>query len=215
MSVTRNLSKIKDRIALACESANRDPATVNLIAVSKTFSIDHIKAAYDAGHRQFGESRLQEAQPKIEALPIDIEWHFIGTLQSNKAKRIAQLFEVIHTLDSESQLKEISKSGRNIRGFIEVNIAKEAQKAGISTDQLDEYCQRVLSYDQVHLTGLMTIGPTVSDPEQSRVYFRRLRELTQEAGLNEISMGMSQDFDVAIQEGATHIRVGSAIFGSR
>lgn len=215
MHIARNLSRITQRIASACQSAGRDISEVTLIAVSKTFSIIDIQAAYDAGHRHFGESRLQEAQPKIEALPKDIDWHFIGTLQSNKAKKIAQKFPIIHTIDSESKLKEIAKAERLIQGFIEVNIANEPQKAGISTDSLDVFRQTVLSYSQVHLTGLMTIGPTVSDPEQSRPYFRHLKDHASRLGLKQISMGMSQDFDVAIQEGATHIRVGSAIFGSR
>lgn len=215
MSVARNISHIRDRIARACESVNRDPAEITLIAVSKTFSTEDIKQAYETGHRHFGESRLQEAQPKIEALPIDIQWHFVGHLQSNKAKKVAQLFQVIHTLDSESQLNEIGKSGRNIEGFIEVNIANEPQKAGILPDSLDEFAQTVLSYPQVHLTGLMTIGPTVTDPELARPYFRKLWNHARRLGVKNLSMGMSQDFDVAIQEGATHIRVGSAIFGSR
>ncbi len=215
MSIARNLAQIQARIAQACESVNRDSADVTLIAVSKTFSTDDIKQAYDAGHRHFGESRLQEAQPKIEALPIDIVWHFIGHLQSNKAKKVAQLFEVVHTLDSESQLTEITKAGRPIEGFIEVNIANEPQKAGISPESLDEFAQTVLSYSQVHLTGLMAIGPTVIDSELSRPFFRQLRNHAHRLGVQKLSMGMSQDFDVAIQEGATHIRVGSAIFGSR
>lgn len=215
MPIARNLSLINQRIASACESVGRNPSEITLIAVSKTFTFDDIQEAYDAGHRHFGESRLQEAQPKIEALPTDIVWHFIGTLQSNKAKKIAQLFPVIHTIDSESKLKEISKAERLIEGFIEVNIANEPQKAGISPDSLDVFGQTVLSYSQVHLTGLMTIGPTVSDPEQSRLYFRQLRNHAHRLGVEKLSMGMSQDFDVAIQEGATHIRVGSAIFGKR
>lgn len=215
MHVARNLSSINQRIEAACESVERNPTEVTLIAVSKTFSTDAIKQAYDAGHRHFGESRLQEAQPKIEALPTDINWHFIGHLQSNKARKVAQLFKYIHTLDSESQLKEINKQDLTIQGFIEVNIANEPQKAGISPDSLDVFRQTVLSYSQVHLTGLMMIGPTVSDPEQSRLYFRQLRNHARRMGVHNISMGMSQDFDVAIQEGATHIRVGSAIFGLR
>lgn len=215
MHVARNLSHINQRIASVCQSAGRDISEITLIAVSKTFSITDIQAAYDAGHRHFGESRLQEAQPKIEALPEDIVWHFIGNLQSNKAKKIAQLFPIIHTIDSVSKLKEIAKAGQLVQGFIEVNIANEPQKAGISPDLLDVFSQTVLSYSQVHLIGLMTIGPTVSDPEQSRPYFRQLKDHAYRLGLKKISMGMSQDFDVAIQEGATHVRVGSAIFGSR
>lgn len=215
MHIARNLSQINQRIASACESVGRDPSEVTLIAVSKNFTSDDVKEAYDAGHREFGESRLQEAQPKIEVLPSDIVWHFVGTLQSNKAKKIAQLFPIIHTIDSESKLKEISKAKRLIEGFIEVNIANEPQKAGISSDSLDVFGQTVLSYSQVHLTGLMTIGPTVSDSELSRPYFRQLKNHAHRLGVEKISMGMSQDFDVAIQEGATHVRVGSAIFGER
>ena len=215
MPVARNLSRIQDQVTAACESAGRDPSSVTLIAVSKTVEIQAIQEAYDAGHRHFGESRLQEAQPKIEALPNDIVWHFIGHLQSNKAKKVAQLFEVIHTLDSESQLREICKAERQIEGFIEVNIAKESQKAGLWPDSLDEFYAVVLNYPQVHLTGLMTIGPALDDPELSRHYFRELRNYADRLGVNKLSMGMSQDFGVAIQEGATHIRVGSAIFGSR
>lgn len=215
MSIARNLSEINERIQRACDPSGRNPSDVTLIAVTKTVSVPEIQEAYDAGHRHFGESRLQEAQSKIEALPLDIVWHFIGNLQSNKAKRVAQLFEVIHTLDSDAQLREISKANRPIRGFIEVNIAKEAQKAGISADSLDEFAQCVLHYPQVHLTGLMAIGPAVEDPEFSRPYFRELRNLAQRIEVDKLSMGMSQDFEVAIQEGSTHVRVGSAIFGSR
>lgn len=215
MSVARNLSEINQRIAQACDDAGRDPRDVTLIAVSKTVAISQIQDAYDAGHRHFGESRLQEAQPKIDALPADIVWHFIGHLQSNKAKKVAQLFRAIHTLDSEAQLREIAKADRTILGFIEVNIANESQKAGISTDTLDEFAKCVLHYPQVHLTGLMTIGPAVEEPEQSRLYFRELRNLAARIKVDKLSMGMSQDFAVAVQEGSTHIRVGSAIFGSR
>ncbi len=215
MSIAKNIALIQSQIDRAAETVQRDPNEITLIAVSKTFPIDAIREAYDAGHRHFGESRLQEAQPKIEALPGDIVWHFIGNLQSNKAKKVAQLFEVIHTLESESQLKEIAKAERQIDGFIEVNIAKETQKAGISTDEVDELIEVVLHYPQVRLCGLMTIGPVEEDPETSRKYFRVLKNLANEKDLKGLSMGMSQDFDVAIQEGATHIRVGSAIFGSR
>lgn len=215
MSIAKNIALIQSQIDRAAETVQRDPNEITLIAVSKTFPIDAIREAYDAGHRHFGESRLQEAQPKIKALPGDIVWHFIGNLQSNKAKKVAQLFEVIHTLESESQLKEIAKAGRQVDGFIEVNIAKETQKAGISTDEVDELIEVVLHYPQVRLCGLMTIGPVEENPETSRKYFRVLKNLANEKDLKGLSMGMSQDFDVAIQEGATHIRVGSAIFGSR
>jgi len=215
MSVAENLVAIQSQIQTACKQAGRDPAEVILVAVSKTFPVESIREAYEAGHRHFGESRLQEAQPKIEALPDDIVWHFVGTLQSNKAKKIAQLFHVIHTIDSEGQLKEIAKAGRQVQGFVEVNIANEPQKAGISADDLDDFNKVALHYQKVRLCGLMTIGPAVDDAEKSRTYFRELRTLARRIGVEDLSMGMSQDFDVAIQEGATHVRIGSAIFGSR
>lgn len=215
MSIARNLAQTRAAIEAACASVERSPSEVTLIAVSKNFPLDAVKEAYDAGHRHFGESRLQEAQPKILAMPPDVTWHFIGHLQSNKAKKVAKLFNVIHTLDNESQLKEIAKAGRNVDGFIEVNIAEEPQKAGISAESLDEFKTLVLHYPQVRLSGLMTIGPEHDDPEAARIYFRRLRELGQRLGVSKLSMGMSLDFAVAIQEGATHVRIGSAIFGSR
>ena len=151
----------------------------------------------------------------MEALPDDIVWHFVGHLQSNKARKAAHLFEYIHTLETESQLREIAKAGCEVNGFIEVNIAEEPQKTGISPQFLDGFVETVLHYPQVHLTGLMTVGPAVEDPEISRNFFRNLRELAEKAELSRLSMGMSHDFDVAIQEGATHVRVGTAIFGSR
>ena len=215
MSIARNLAQTRAAIEAACASVERSPSDVTLIAVSKNFPLDTIMEAYDAGHRHFGESRLQEAESKILAMPPDVTWHFIGHLQSNKAKKVATLFDVIHALDSESQLKEIAKAGWNVDGFIEVNIAKEPQKAGISAESLDEFKTLVLHYPQVRLSGLMTIGPEHDDPEAARIYFRRLRELGQRLGVFKLSMGMSLDFAVAIQEGATHVRIGSAIFGSR
>lgn len=215
MTIARNLAEVHARIDRSCKSVGRHRSEITLIAVTKTVPIELIQQAYDLGHRDFGESRLQEALPKIEALPNDIHWHFIGHLQSNKAKKIGQVFDTIHTLDSESQLREIQKAGRSIEGFIEVNIANEPQKAGISPQSLDEFRETVLKCSQVHLTGLMTIGPISDDLEASRSIFRGLRNLAERIGVQKLSMGMSQDFDVAIQEGATHIRIGSAIFGSR
>jgi len=202
-------------IARACSISGRDIGSVTLVAVSKTYSVENIQCLYDLGHRDFGESRLQEAEPKITALPKDINWHMIGNLQSNKAKRVAQLFEVIHTLSTDGQLREIEKSEKLIDGFIEVNIGEEPQKSGLYTKSLDEYHQHALNSKQVNFLGLMTIGPLVESPELMRPHFRRLKTLNEELGGTCLSMGMSGDFSVAIQEGATHVRVGSAIFGSR
>lgn len=185
------------------------------MAVSKTFGLEAISAAYHAGQRHFGESRLQEAIPKIAALPADIVWHFIGPLQSNKAKKVAALFDVVHSFDRESQLHESVKGRLNLSGLIEVNIGSEAQKAGLPPDAkaLIAFRDRMLAAGII-FEGLMTIGPEVG-PEAMRPYFRRLFSLNEELGGKWLSMGMSGDFETAIEEGATHVRIGSAIFGSR
>lgn len=216
MGIAENLHDLRERIARACESVSRDPATVTLVAVTKTFPTEAIREAYDLGHRDFGESRLQEALPKIAALPGDVRWHFVGKLQSNKAKRAAAQFHTIHTLESPSQLDEIAKAGRQVEGFIEVNVSGETQKSGISPKSLDDFVKTVLYCPQVCLRGLMAIGPLAADVEQVRKAFRLLRELRERIpGTDALSMGMSADLEVAIQEGSTHVRVGTAIFGKR
>jgi len=204
-----------ERIARASESARRDPNDVTLVAVSKTYGVDAIRELYDLGQRDFGESRIQEALPKIDALPDDIRWHMIGKLQTNKAKRAAQSFHAIHTLEKAGQLSEIAKVDRVVEGFIEVNLAEETQKAGLFASSLDDFHQIVLNCHQVHFLGLMTVGPLDASLEETRTLFARLRELNERLGGTGLSMGMSRDFEVAIQEGATHIRVGSALFGER
>ncbi len=189
---------------------------VTLIAVSKGVSIDLIQVAYNAGQRDFGESRLQEALPKIEALPSDIVWHFIGHLQSNKVKAVAKHFDVIHTLYSESQLRELAKIDGEVDALIEVNIGEEAQKSGILPESLDRFIESVLECNHVRLKGLMTVGPAHPNAEDMRPYFQRLRKMSEKLGEGAwLSMGMSNDFEVAIQEGSSHVRVGSAIFGTR
>jgi pyridoxal phosphate enzyme (YggS family) len=215
MSVASNLASIHARIDSACRLAGRNPADVTLIAVSKNQPASALLEAYEAGQRHFGESRLQEAQPKIEALPEDVIWHFIGTLQSNKAKKIGTLFSAIHTLDKQSQLAELAKIDGHIDGLIEVNIANEPQKSGVPVKLLDDFRKQTLNCKSIHFRGLMTIGPAEADPESTRSYFQQLRELNEAHGGQWLSMGMSSDFDVAIQEGSTHIRVGTAIFGER
>jgi PLP dependent protein len=210
-----SLRAVQERIVRAAESCGRDPATITLIAVSKTVPIEKIREAYDQGQRHFGESRLQEAIPKIESLPNDIVWHFIGKLQSNKAKRAAQLFDVIHTLESEAQMKEIAKAGRRIDGLIEVNIGDESQKSGVSLDALANFHEIVLRYELVNLRGLMSVGPAHPNAELMRPYFQAVAEANRRMSGDWLSLGMSNDFEVAIQEGSTHIRVGSALFGAR
>ncbi|HVT14444.1 MAG TPA: YggS family pyridoxal phosphate-dependent enzyme [Fimbriimonadaceae bacterium] len=211
----RRLASIRERMARACDSVGRDPDSVTLVAVSKTHPADAIREAYDLGLREFGESRVQEAIPKIESLPNDIVWHFVGHLQSNKAKKAGQYFDVIHTLDSADQLKELQKANRRIDALIEVNIAKEPQKHGIFAERLDDFRKEVIHYQQVHFRGLMTIGPALGEQEKMRPFFKSLRLLNERIGGDWLSMGMSGDFEVAIQEGSTHIRVGTALFGER
>ncbi|HZH97347.1 MAG TPA: YggS family pyridoxal phosphate-dependent enzyme [Fimbriimonadaceae bacterium] len=213
--VTANLREIRQRIARACESCGRDPASVCLVAVSKTFGADAIREAYDAGQRHFGESKLQEALPKIAQLPDDIMWHFIGKLQSNKARRAADAFRVIHSLENERQVAEIGKGVSSIDGLVEVNIAQEAQKSGVLPPEVAHFWKIALQCERIHPKGLMTIGPANLSSEAIRPFFRTMRELLQLIGGEWLSMGMSHDFEVALQEGATHIRVGTAIFGSR
>jgi len=209
------LREIQARMCQAAESVGRDPASVTLIAVSKTRSIPELQAAYDLGLRHFGESKVQEAIPKVEALPKDITWHFIGHLQSNKAKKCAEYFSVIHSLSSEGQLREIEKGARTVDGLIEINIAEESQKSGILPNDLDQFALSALQYKRTRIRGLMTIGPQVDNPENMRPWFRTLANLSANVGTGWKSMGMSSDFEVAIQEGASHIRVGTALFGER
>ena len=206
---------VQDEIERNCSLVSRNSASITLIAVSKTQSIDNVRKLYDLGHREFGESRLQELIPKAESLPKDIVWHFIGKLQSNKIRRAAEICEVVHTIESESQIKEFSKFSKQLSVLIEVNIANEEQKSGIFPKSLDVLYQSVIQSSQAKFRGLMTIGPIVREAEDSRPYFAELRRLNEQLGSDWLSMGMSGNFDVAIQEGATHIRVGTSLFGER
>ncbi len=211
----RSLRDVQDRIARAAEGCGRDPAEITLIAVSKTHPLEAVLEAYEAGHRDFGESRLQELIPKWEAAPRDIRWHFIGKLQSNKAKRAAQMGLILHTLESPHQIREVAKAERTIDALIEVNTTKEPQKSGVEPEALDERVAEVLRCRNVRLRGLMTLGHAHRNADQQRPFFRTLRELNMKVGGEWLSMGMSGDFEVAIQEGSTHVRVGTAIFGER
>ena len=215
MSLQERLEAVRARIVRACDSVQRDPAGVTLVAVTKTVPIEKVQEAYDLGVRTFGENKVQEGVPKVLALPSDIEWHFVGRLQSNKAKKAAQHFHVIHTLDNVDQLVQIERSGTTVDGLIQLNLANEQQKAGISEKALDKSIALVQQYGCVRFRGLMTIGPQSPDPEGNRALFRRMAELGREVGAEWLSMGMSADLEAAIQEGSTHVRVGSAIFGER
>ena len=215
MALADRIVQVQDRIDRACRKSGRRTDSVTLVTVSKTVAVPIIWEAYDYGLRVFGESKAQELVYKCAEMPQDIEWHFIGKLQSNKAKKVASLVELIHTIEKQSQLDQIEKGDSIVDVLIEVNIAKEQQKAGILSEELDKTLDIVKQYKNVRFRGLMTIGPLVTDPEENRPVFRKLAELGREAGAEILSMGMSADFEVAIQEGSTHVRIGSAIFGER
>lgn len=216
MGIRENLLRLEERIERAARAAGRRREDITLVAVTKTVSPERIREAYDLGIRHFGESRLQEALPKLEVLPKDIHWHFVGTLQSNKARRVAENFAVLHTLENERQLRAIAGAGTRPDALIEINIADEPQKSGLRAEDLDRFLESVLECNCVRLRGLMTVGPQVSCPEEMRPYFRKMANLLKKVpGGSWLSMGMSQDFEVAIQEGATHIRIGTALFGER
>ena len=221
----KQLQEIRERIAAACARVQRDPADVQLIAVSKTFPAADILAVAEAGQLVFGESRLQEAAPKIVTLPDHLIWHFIGRVQKNKVRKILPLFETVHAVDSlklASYMDGVAADlGLKPKIFLQVNQAGEESKGGFSPDSLREALQELAALKQIEVVGLMSIPPAVENPEDSRHWFAKLRELRaqlqQKSGLAlpDLSMGMSGDFEVAVEEGATHVRVGSAIFGTR
>jgi len=214
---------LRGRIDDACRQAGREPAAVTLLAVSKTFPAEAVQEAYGAGQRCFGESRQQEAAPKIEALPEDIEWHFIGGLQRNKARKVVSAFPVIHSVDSlrlaEYLDRVAGEEGKRPRVYLEVNIAGEASKGGFSPEELLASAGELAAFRHVEITGLMTIPP--DDAAMARHWFAATRELRDrlraESGLAlpGLSMGMSADFEDAVLEGSTVVRVGSALFGYR
>lgn len=223
--VAENLSAVAGKIAAACSRVGRDVKSVELIAVSKTFPADSVRDASEAGQLVFGESKIQEAEPKIDALPGSLHWHFIGRVQRNKVRRLLQRFEVIHAIDSlrlASYADEIARElGLFPRVLLQVNIGKEASKGGFEPDVLHSEMEGLLTLGRLEIIGLMCIPPVGPDAESARPWFAALREMRDaweiEFGVKfpALSMGMSGDFEVAIEEGATHVRVGSAIFGKR
>ena len=220
-----NLQAVRQRIATAARACGRDPAAIGLIAVSKTFAADAVAAAYDHEQRAFGENYIQEAVAKIAALPYpDLEWHFIGPIQSNKARLIAENFTWIHGVDRAKIAERLSAarpaSLAPLQICIQINIGGEDTKSGVAPADVPELARAVAALPQLKLRGLMAIPPATSDPAQRRSYFAALRELKEQltAGgitLDTLSMGMSADLEAAIAEGATLVRVGTAIFGTR
>jgi pyridoxal phosphate enzyme (YggS family) len=227
MSIAENLHGISARIAAAARQAGRDPSSIRLVAVSKTNAAAAVDEAARGGQRLFGENYVQELLAKAREVTVPVEWHFIGHLQSNKVRQIAGLVTMIHSVDRLSLAEEIDrqwgKLGQACEVLIEVNIAGEATKSGTTASDVLDLVHRVAALPHVLVRGLMTMPPFFDDPEEARPYFRALRRLSGEIArqniprveMAELSMGMSGDFEAAIQEGATLVRVGSAIFGER
>ncbi len=228
MGIAQNLKRVMERIEAACERSGRDPSGVTLVAVSKTHPPELIREAFEAGVRHIGENRVQEARNKYEELKeLPITWHLIGYLQRNKVKYAVRIFDWIHSVDREPLVdeleKRLAKEDRRLPVLIEVNVAGEESKHGVAPDGVEGLLRYILEKGR-HLepVGLMTVAPYVEDPEDVRWVFRelrqmrdRLREQFQLDGFVHLSMGMSNDFEVAIEEGATMVRIGTAIFGER
>ncbi len=219
MGIADNLKNVKDNIKAACDKAGRAHDTVRLIAVSKTKPNEMVMEAYDAGIRDFGENHVQELVGKMDTLPDDIRWHMIGHLQTNKVKYIVGRVYMIHSVDTIKLAREISKEavkkGVTVTVTVEVNIAGEESKFGGTLSEGEELVKEVASLPGIKVVGLMCVAPYTEDAEENRGYFRNLKTLADKLGLKELSMGMSGDYEVAIEEGATFVRVGSSIFGAR
>jgi len=227
-TIQSRLKRVKDRVTAAALACGRDPKAVNLVAVSKTVPADRVLAAINAGVTDLGENYVQEAREKIEALGREtVSWHFIGHLQSNKAKYAVKLFDLIHSVDSLKLAKELDRRARAVgkaqKVLVQVNISGEATKSGIETEQAVALVRQMARLDNLAICGLMTMPPYFNSPEKARPYFRALRDLRDlilteaipNVSMAELSMGMSGDFEAAIQEGATLVRIGTAIFGER
>jgi pyridoxal phosphate enzyme (YggS family) len=227
--IAERVAAVRERIARAAQRASRSPADVKLVAVSKTHATEAVRAAFAAGVRDFGENRVQEAEPKIAATAdlaaSGVCWHLVGHLQSNKARRAAALFGLVQSIDSLEIAGRLARageeSGRTVRGLVEVDLAGEESKFGLPEQELVPALQALRGRAGLRLEGLMVLPPFLEDPDAVRPIFRRLRALRDRAlgeGLlagGELSMGMSHDFEAAVEEGATIVRVGTAIFGER
>jgi pyridoxal phosphate enzyme (YggS family) len=222
--IRENLLKVMERIEKAARKVGRDPGEIKLVAVSKTVDAARIKEAIEAGVSILGENYVQEAQKKIEEIGRLVAWHFIGHLQTNKAKYAVRLFDMIHSIDSLALAEELDrraeKVGQVAKVMIEVNISGEATKFGTDEEKVFGIARGILNLNHLSLKGLMTMPPYFDLPEMSRPYYTKLCELKEKMiregiPLKELSMGMSNDFEVAIEEGATYVRVGTAIFGER
>lgn len=225
--VKENLAMVEDRVKAACDRAGRSYGSVTLVAVSKTKPVRLVEQAYEYGIRQFGENKAQEMKEKYDMLPKNINWHFIGHLQTNKIKYVLGRAALIHSVDSmhlaEAIEAECVKKKLDADILVEVNVAQEATKSGIKTEETESLIRDIAKLPHVHVKGLMTIAPFVENAGNNRMIFRTLKELSVDiagknidnVSMNILSMGMTNDYEVAIEEGATHVRVGTAIFGER
>lgn len=223
--IAHSLARVQERIAEAAKKNGRAPEDIELVAVSKGHPAEQVQLAWEAGQGLFGESRVQEARAKIPLLPARLRWHFIGHLQKNKIRHALPLFEMFHGIDSLPLAREIQRiadeDGRQPRVLLEVNLAGEASKHGFTAEAVRRDLEAILSLGRLSVEGLMTIPPLAAEPEASRRYFTALRELRDAletefgVGLPQLSMGMSGDYAIAIEEGASLVRVGTAIFGER
>lgn len=222
-----NLEQVRQKIRDACERAGRDEREVTLISVSKTKPLSMLREAYEAGARDFGENKVQELMEKIPEMPEDIRWHMIGHLQRNKVKYIVGKVFLIHSVDSLRLAEEISKEAvkqdTSVNILLEVNVAEEESKFGTALEETAELVLRISKLPKIRICGLMTIAPYVENAEDNRQYFRKLKQLSVDierknidnVSMNVLSMGMTGDYSVAVEEGATYVRVGTGIFGER
>lgn len=219
IDVAENLARVRERIRRAAMRVGRAPEEVLLVGVSKSVDVERIRRALAAGLPALGENRVQEAGEKIEALGHVVPWHMVGHLQTNKARDAVLLFDLIHSVDRLDLARELQRravaAGRVVEVLVQVNLSGEATKSGFGTDELKGALEAMTELSALRVRGLMTIPPPVERAEESRGWFRRLRDLRNEAGLEHLSMGMSDDFEVAVEEGATMVRVGTAVFGPR
>lgn len=217
-SIRANLERVRDRVARAATRAGRRADDVLLIGVSKTVDVDRIREALDAGLTALGENRVQEAKAKVAALGRPVPWHLIGHLQTNKVKDALAFVDVIHSVDRLALADELDRraaaAGRSVDVLVEVNVAAEPSKSGVAPGGVPALLDALASHPRLRVRGLMAIPPA-GEPEEARPFFRALRKLAEAHGLAELSMGMSADYEVAIEEGATMVRVGTAIFGTR
>jgi pyridoxal phosphate enzyme (YggS family) len=213
--IAANLADVRSRIEAAARRAGRDPSSVTLLAVTKTKPLEDLLAAYEAGVRHFGENRVQEAEAKFPHLPADAVKHLVGPIQSNKANKAARLADVLHAVDSADLARRLARAaaneGRRLAVYVEVNTGGEETKAGVSPAEVPALVADVRALPELDLRGLMSIPP----PGDTRPHFVALRRLAESLGLAELSMGMSDDFEAAIEEGSTIVRVGTALFGRR